>query len=132
MYKKFLTFLMLSIYTMFCLTGCGKKADPIVLPETKEITSISIKQIDGTQVLLEESDGIQNVLSTISSASATSMESVQDVPLAEQFGTIEIKNSDNITKIFYYEKDKKYYIEQSYQGIYEIKDNFEHTLTDIQ
>lgn len=130
MAKKFLALLMLSICILFCLTGCTNKAEPIALPEIEEISSISIDQINGTQVSFEDSDNIQKILSTISNGKATRKPSIQDVPVAEKQGTINIKNSDRITTIFYYEEDGKYYIEQPYQGIYEIEDDFENLLSE--
>lgn len=131
MIKKFLVLLTLVAYTLLCLTGC-EKADPIALPQGKEISSIRINLIDGTQILFEDFDGFQKILSVISNGNATRKESVQDIPLAEKYGKISIENGDNTTTVFYYEEGGKHFLEQPYQGIYEIKDNFENLIRDVK
>lgn len=132
MIKKSAILIMTVLCVLFCFAGCGKKAEPIVLPADKEIDSISIKRINGTQVLYEDLESIQQVMAVISNAKATNKESVQDFPRAEKYGTVNIKNNGGITTVFYYEEAGKYYVEQPYRGIYRLEDNPENLFADAK
>lgn len=55
-----------------------------------------------------------------SAGHATNKTTVQELPIVDNSGQIDIVFDNKVLTIFYYEKDNKYYIEQSYQGIYEI------------
>ena len=132
MMKKVLVLFISLVCVLFCFTGCGKKADPMVLPEAKEISSIRIELIDGTELVFEDVGSIQKILAAISDGEATSMASVQDAPVEKKYGTVNLEKIDGTTTVFYYEKRGKYYIEQPYQGIYEMEDNLEHLFADIK
>lgn len=103
-----------------CLTlaSCGK-ADPIVLPDRDNIANISVV-IDGETICHEDSAWIDSVLSGIAGAEPTSKKSVQDVPQVEDYIKLDIQLFGGVSTVFAYEEDGMYYIEQPYQGIYEL------------
>lgn len=116
--KKILIPLLLS-YMIFFLVGCTADVQPISLPTVEEIDKISIEMINGTKVSYEDIEYIEQVVSILLDAKATNKKSVQDVPVNKDFGSIHLENESKTTTVFYYEENKKYYIEQAYQGIYE-------------
>ena len=115
--KKTLAIILASI---MCLTlaSCGK-ADPIVLPDRDNIANISVV-IDGETICHEDSSWIDSVLSGIAGAEPTSKKSVQDVPQVDDYIKLDIQLYSGVSTVFAYEEDGKYYIEQPYQGIYEL------------
>lgn len=101
------------------LVACGKKAVPITLPQTDEITSIDITVGENT-VSHSDKTWISEIIADISSSEPTKKESVQDVPQAESYIKIDFQFETGTSTIFAYEDSGKYYIEQPYQGIYKI------------
>ena len=102
----------------FVLASCGK-ADPIVLPDRDNIANISVV-IDGEIIYHEDSSWIDSVMSGIADAEPTSKESVHDVPQVDDYIKLDIQLYGGVSTVFAYEEDGKYYIEQPYQGIYEL------------
>lgn len=93
--------------------------NPIVLPAADEIDFIDITTLDGSQVSCSDKEWIEQFLTIITQAEATSKESVQDVPNVEVYGKVDISNNGGVTTFFYYIDDETYCIEQPYQGVYE-------------
>ena len=60
------------------------------------------------------------MISNISNSKPTSKESVQDVPQVKSYIKIDIQFETGTSTLFAYEDNGKYYVEQLYQGIYEI------------
>lgn len=112
--------LILLIIVYFC-TGCNLEANPIILPNSTEINAINIETLDDSEITYTDSKWVEKFISAISEAQATSKSSVQDFPMADDYGTIDILHSDKHTTLYYYEENGKYYIEQPYQGIYKTK-----------
>lgn len=110
--------ILLTVIMCFVLASCGK-ADPIVLPDRDNIANISVV-IDGEIIYHEDSSWIDSVMSGIADAEPTSKESVQDVPQVDDYIKLDIQLFGGVSTVFAYEKDGKYYIEQPYQGIYEL------------
>lgn len=118
--KKVISVFVHTLLTMaLLLAGCGKPVDPIVFPSVNDIDSIGITTFDGTEVSFSDEAWIEQFISVVIQAEATTQESIQDVPGVETYGKVDISNNDGITTFFYYIEDEKYYIEQPYQGIYE-------------
>lgn len=67
-----------------------KKADPITLPQTDEITSIDITAGENT-VSHSDKTWISEIIANISSSEPTKKESVQDVPQAESYIKIDFQ-----------------------------------------
>lgn len=116
--KKFLS-LFLCLTCSLNLVACGKKADPIILPQANEITSINITEGKHT-VRHTDQTWICEIIDGIASSEPTNKESVQDVPLVESYIKIELQHETGTSTIFAYKDNGKYYIEQPYQGIYTI------------
>lgn len=113
------------LYISFCLAyililaACGNKAAPIVLPQTDSIKSVDVTVGENTVNYADET-WISEIISNISSSEPTRKESVQDVPQVENYIKIDIQLTAKVSTLFAYEDGGKYYIEQPYQGIYEI------------
>ena len=116
--KKFLS-LFLCLICVLTLVVCGKKAAPITLPQTDEITSIDITVGENT-VSHSDKTWISEIIADISSSEPTKKESVQDFPQAESYIKIDFQLEKGTITIFAYEDRGKYYLEQPYQGIYKI------------
>lgn len=101
------------------LVACRKKADPIALSPTDEITSIDIT-VGTNTVNHSDKAWISEVIADISGAEPTRKESVQDVPRVENYIKIDFQFKIGTSTLFAYEDSGKYYIEQPYQGIYRI------------
>ena len=110
--------ILLTVIMCFALVSCGK-ADPIVLPDRADVVNISI-EIDGETIYIEDSARIDDILSGIAKVEPTSKKSVQDVPQVDDYVKIDFQLNGGVSTIFTYEEDSKYYIEQPYQGIYEL------------
>ena len=111
------------------LAGCGKKAEPIDLPSNEAVTSIEVITIDGAKTDITETTQIETVMTALSAAKPTRVQSVNDQPAnVDAYGTISINTAGEATVVYYYDKDSKHYIEQPYRGIYELEDNLEETL----
>lgn len=116
--KKYVS-IFLCLACVLTLVACGKKADPIMLPQTDEITSIDITVGENT-VSHSDKTWISEIIANISSSEPTKKESVQDVPQAESYIKIDFQFETGTSTLFAYEDSGKYYVEQPYQGIYKI------------
>lgn len=103
---------------VYGLIGCGKQAEPIVLPDVDEIESVNITTLDSSEISYFDEEWIEHFVGILTKAKATFKESVQDAPNVESYGKVDISCNDKVSTIFYYTEDGKYYIEQPYQGIY--------------
>ena len=127
--KKFLS-LFLCLTCVLTLVACGKKADPIRIPQTDEITSIDITVRENT-VNHSDKTWVSEIITDISSSEPTKKESVQDVPQVESYIKIDFQFETGTSTIFAYEDSGKYYIEQPYQGIYRIDSQLFEKLQEI-
>ena len=116
--KKYVS-IFLCLACVLNLVACGKKADPITLPKTDQITFIDIT-VGGNTVSHSDKTWISEIIANISSSEPTKKESVQDVPQAESYIKIDFQFETGTSTLFAYEDSGKYYVEQPYQGIYKI------------
>ena len=116
--KKYIS-IFLCLACVLTLVACGKKADPITLPKTDQITSIDIT-VGGNTVSHSDKTWISEIIADISSSEPTKKESVQDFPQVESYIKIDFRHEKGTITIFAYEDRGKYYLEQPYQGIYKI------------
>lgn len=87
--KKIIS-LVLCLICALALVACRKKADPVALPQTDEITSIDITV--GTNTINHSDKAwISEIIADISGAEATNKESVQDTPQAENYIKIDVQ-----------------------------------------
>ena len=114
--------ILLSIGMIVCilLSACGTsaKADPIVLPTTEDIISISVSD-DNATTTCTDGEQIGEIMSILMDMESTSKSSVNDSPNVDEYVKIDLNCSDNtVTTIFFYEDSGTQYVEQPYQGIY--------------
>lgn len=124
MKKKLYHIVCLCSFISIVLCACGKQGNPIVLPDREDIISIGVS--DGEKYGFspnteEEADAfIDEFLAVLMDMHITDKQSVTDVPTDKDYITISLNCDDETTTLFYYiEKDIEY-IEQPYQGIYEV------------
>ena len=88
--------------------------------ETDSFSSITLEQDDDARTI-ENSENIQSIMNKLKGAERTTYEqSIQDMPIdMENEITITFDDAKTST-LFVYKKKEKYYIEQPYNGIYEI------------
>ena len=126
--KKYIS-IFLCLACVLTLVACGKKADPIKLPKTDQITSIDIT-VGGNTVSHSDKTWISEIIADISSSEPTKKESVQDVPQAESYIKIDFQFETGTSTLFAYEDNGKYYVEQPYLGIYKIDNQLYSQLQD--
>lgn len=130
---KRITALFITVIMMLGLCACSKTADPINLPTTDEITSIEISDTEGNlQSSITEAEQIEKFVAEISGAKATNKSTVQDMPNVDDYYKADITCGEKITTIFFYEENEKHYVEQPYQGIYEMNTSLQELLDDME
>ena len=122
MKQNILFLIILLLVSCFC-TGCCKTGELIVLPSSTEIQCIKIETLDSTEVTYTDAEKIEYFISILSEATTTNKSSVQDFPMVDEYGTINILTDNHNLTIYYYEDNEKYYLEQPYQGIYKLETN---------
>ncbi len=92
------------------------------LPKLENIKSISIEQ-NANELVIDSGDEMENLLSLLNgNGRTTKTASVQDAPvnadkvLKVNFNFVET----GVSTLFVYQKNGKYYIEQPYNGIFQI------------
>lgn len=129
--KKLFVVIVLVIVLGLCLSVYNKKSDPIVLPATDEITSVEIA--NGIEdIICTEKEIITSFIQKVREAKPTAKESVQDVPSVLEYTRVDLVCNGNISSIFIYQEDSKWYIEQPYQGIYKTDETVLDLLEDSQ
>lgn len=129
--KKVLT-IMLLLFCMAGVTACGQTAPPISLPDADAVLSVQLMQ-DQQEETHTDPLWIQDLLSQLSGAKPTRRESVQNFPNAEHPIQITFTHSGGGSSIvFAYEQDGRYYLEQPYQGIYQISEQQYAQLEDFE
>lgn len=101
------------ILTLF---ACGKKANPIVLPQSSDVVSVDVTVGENT-VNCSDKTWIDEMISSISDSKPTNRESVQDSPHVKDYMRIEINSQTEKTTVFVYKDKGKFYVEQPYSGI---------------
>lgn len=111
---------LLALACCLSLAACGKKAAPIVLPEPEKILSIDVTAGE-TVFTWEDSQWVRQVIEGISHSTPTRRQSVQDTPTVKEYIRIDFHHQPSGTStLFAYADRGKFYVEQPYQGIYEI------------
>ena len=107
-----------ALVLLVMLTACGK-AEPMTLPETGEIVSVDVTAGDQTVQHTDEA-WISEMVTALSGAEPTGRESVQDIPQAEELVRLDLQLGSGASTLFAYQEDGHFYVEQPYQGIYQI------------
>ena len=111
-----------TIFIITCclfLSSCKKKAEPISLPLTGAVESVEVALGD-EDIIHTDEEWIASFMQKIGDGKPTSKESVQDVPSVSKYTKVDILYNSNTSIVFIYEENSKWYVEQPYQGIYEI------------
>lgn len=112
-----------AVLGIFCYNILNKTEYTLNLPKEAENYSSITLEYNGDARTIETSENIQNVLNIlVSTERITTEESIQDSPTdVEEELKIDITFDKGATStIFAYKKADKYYIEQPYNGVYEI------------
>jgi len=124
-------FAMIYVCLISVLSGCVQNnANPLDLPELSEIESV--RMINADQTIHEtDLDRIAEFVKQAELSDLTDKESVQDVPNQPEFIRLEFAlASGDVTTLFLYQENDKWYIEQPYQRIYLANDAFVKMVTD--
>ena len=92
------------------------------IPSDDSVYSINLEQ-NGKRIEVSEQDKIKDIIYIISEVKRTTTnESIQDSPInVENEIKIDFEYEENKTStVFVYKKNGKYFVEQSYNGIYRI------------
>lgn len=97
------------------------------LPQVEELSKIELKK-DGMSVGIYKTEEIKYIINVLSGVKRiTKTESIQDSPInvddeiqVDFTFKEDIEKAGGISTIFLYEKNERYYIEQPYNGIYQI------------
>ena len=124
--KKIVFILVIEILLVLISIGIAyhfrdRRTYELDLPETESLTSIVLEQNAESKAIsrFEEMDDILNVLNGVKRI--TQKDSIQDVPVnVENEIKIDFISEKRTSTIFVYKKAGKYYIEQPYNGIYQI------------
>lgn len=103
----------------------------IAFPESENVTSVSIRNNDKQkEVTIIDKTDIEEILDVLESVKRiTTTPSIQDFPVNAEdeivvsFWTEHQELQDSMVSVFLYKKSGKYYMEEIYNGIYEILDS---------
>lgn len=98
------------------LIACGKKANPIVLPQSSDVVSVDVTVGENT-VNYSDKTWIDEVINGMTDSKPTNRESVQDSPQVDNYIKVELNSQTEKTTVFVYKDKGKFYIEQPYSGI---------------
>ena len=114
---------------LLILAGCGTWNGAMMLPAAEEISAVRVERMDGEETRYEDGESIRRIVDALSSGKVTDRRSVQDVPQAGRYGTVYLENQGGTTVAFYYEEHGSWFVEQPYQGIYQVEEDLEGMLT---
>lgn len=99
----------------------NQKSNPILTPESNEVASISVEQINEGESLgvVETADKsqIETILKALQNTNKTMRESVDDSPKRDDYFQIDI-NGFNSRRFYLYNDGEKYFVEEPYVGVY--------------
>lgn len=135
MRSKKIVFALSGIILIILLAGiayffAGGRTYELHLPPAENLKSISLEQ-NNIQSTIDDSGEIKAILDIIGGEKRTTREeSIQDAPVnAEDEVKIDFHFSEAGTStLFVYKKNNKYYIEQPYNGIYQISEEDYHSI----
>ncbi len=108
----------LLLLTLGVFSSCKGRPAP-VLPEPASVTAAEVTMDEESLTHLKRA-WIEEVIAGLSAAAPTRTESVSDAPSASDYTLLELCTDDGACRMFFYEKDGAYYMEQPYQGIWQI------------
>ena len=118
---KIISLMLCLIISMLFLFSCNNnKLNDLSLPKKGQTEKIEVKHNEETYFITDKEE-ISKLIDVFQLAKLTKQKSVQDFPTASDdyyLLCFKDKNNEEIYKIFAYKKNRKYYIEKPYQGIY--------------
>lgn len=118
--KTRVLFLITMMICTFIFSGCAQKEKANIVMQSSKLEAITITLFNEDIIEVTDSTKIQDIVNVINNAKQTKDESTQDVPDVEKYGKITFVSKGNDRILYYYEKNKKWYIEEPYVGIYEL------------
>ncbi len=121
---KIFSILIVILLLSLSLIGCSKVQ--ITLPNEADLESIVLSestQENNKHIIITDSEEIKNIINSIkSNFNKTNKESINDIPTnVDYFIKLEFSHSKGGSSVAYVYKTKdRYYIEQPYNGIWEI------------
>lgn len=104
----------------FTFGGSAKKI-PVALPQSSEVTVITIEQINEGESLgesqISQKADMEAILNALKDTDKTSRESINDRPDKDDYFKIDIEGSA-ARRFYLYNDGQKYYVEEPYVGIY--------------
>ena len=120
MQKRFLL-----IFTILCcmlFTACGQSTKTITLPDPDDIVEVEIA-LDESDVRIYTGEEFQKTLSALHAAKSINKESIDDTPGVENAIRIDLFFRNGFSRCYVYEADGLYYVEQPYEGIFQIDES---------
>ncbi len=115
----------IAIVGIYCYNKLNKRTYNLELPMADEILNINLEQ-NTKNINVNDFQEIKNIVEILGGVKrVTKRESIQDMPVNVENEikiSFEIINNGTAT-VFLYKRKNKYYIEQPYNGIYEISGN---------
>ena len=124
--------LVILIFTL-CFAIINKPKYNLKLPEISDVSSIFVT-LNDNEVKLDKEEEITSIITTLmSNDRTTKIESIQDFPVnVSNVITIKIYHkSSGSSTLFVYERKGNYYLEQPYNGIYEISSDEYNSILDF-
>ncbi len=127
--KKYISILLciicvLCVAFVLLIPAYSQKAYPIAFPDASDVVSVEITLVENhnkTDTLTHNDYAtISTLIKAFSDAKPTRKQSIQDAPSVETYIKVEFRPVTGTSTFFVYEKKGKYYVEQPYQGIYEM------------
>ncbi len=132
-YKKPTTLVIVVAVTVFIVVGLGlilnpkdKEAGSSINANAaeSEYTGVSITEYDNgkesTQIKITNVADVSKLYTLLQTGELTSKISVQDSPNVNEYIHVDFQPSNGLSHYYVYEKEGKYFIEQPYNGIWEI------------
>lgn len=99
-------------------------AEPIELPMSNEVYAIEMEKGNAMVKYIDDKE-ILEILNLFSNTKPTRIMTAHDRPMVREYYTINFDtNEDRIYTSFVYNENAKWYIEQPYVGVYELKKGF--------
>lgn len=118
---KIISLMLCLIISMLFLFSCNNNnLNDLSLPKKEQTEKIEVKHNEGTYFITDKEE-ISKLIDAFQFAKLTKQKSVQDFPTASgdyYLLYFRDKNNEEIYKIYAYKKNRKYYIENPYKGIY--------------
>jgi len=114
--------LIMAVSGLILYTNIFPLAEPIELPKVNGVYNIEIHK---ENIIIEHKGEkeIQEILSYFSNAKPTRIMTAHDRPIIRDYYTVNFySKEDRLYTSYIYNENSKWYIEQSYYGIYEVKD----------